>query len=388
MTNNLETMNSDNIDHIMSYLIGPEYTLWNHDRHAPHLSQCFDLGRHLTRTRQDFYSRDGRHVVNWIPRRVQRIVNAVHGYLMSCTTARAHPIIEFCSLLHTRWHNLHMNTPTNIPIPEQRRFTMYFATLGESDRAIQRYGINVTAVMRNLPIKITPNDEYGHEWSEHYDDYGRPCPHDWPHGRHWQWAPRNMATTYSIPLSKRQTYRIRQLIAHNEWVDESENRMIVELIDHRTDITYVLLAGDAVFAPSHPDMRDLQHNNHLFADRSPVIHTTLARSGYSWPPWPHVRNDRYFAELFISFPTYIRDPLDILLTPPQTLFQTLQSFTTRPYVDADDAADDTDLHTDILDDPTRITPWPANRTDRTIELLIQIRLLNPPRTHREHIHNL
>ena len=25
MTNNLETMNSDNIDHIMSYLIGPEF---------------------------------------------------------------------------------------------------------------------------------------------------------------------------------------------------------------------------------------------------------------------------------------------------------------------------------------------------------------------------
>ena len=93
MTNNLETMNSDNIDHIMPYAIGPEFEVWNHNRYDPHLSQCFDLGRHLTRSRQDFYSRDGRHVINWIPRRVQRIVNAVHGYLLSCTTARAHPII-------------------------------------------------------------------------------------------------------------------------------------------------------------------------------------------------------------------------------------------------------------------------------------------------------
>ena len=193
---------------------------------------------------------------------------------------------------------------------------MYFATLDESDQAVQRYGINVTMALYGLPIRVTPYDEYGQEWSEHYDDYGRPCPSNWPHGRHWQWAPRNMATTYSIPLSKRQTYRIRQLIAHDEWDDQSENRMIVEIIDHRTDITYVLLVGDAVFSPSHPDMRDLQHNNHPFADRSPVIHTTLARPGYSWPPWPCVRNDRNFAELFISFPTYIQEPHDILLNPP------------------------------------------------------------------------
>jgi len=164
--------------------------------------------------------------------------------------------------------------------------------------------------------------------------------------------------------------------------------MIVEIIDHGTDITYVLLAGDAAFSQPHPNMRDLQRNNRPFADRSPVIHTTLARPGYSWPPWPCVRNDRNFAELFISFPTHMQEPHDILLTPPRTLLQTLQSFTTRLYVDADDAADDTDLHTDMLDDPTRITPWPTNRTDRTIELLIQVRLLNPPREHREHIHNL
>ena len=117
---------------------------------------------------------------------------------------------------------------------------------------------------------------------------------------------------YVVVSRQGNNYTIRDVISGKE-----ENRMIVELIDHRTDITYVLLAGDAVFAPSHPDMRDLQHNNHLFAGRSPVIHTTLARSGYSWPPWPHVRNDRYFAELFISFPTYIRSPLDILLTPPK-----------------------------------------------------------------------
>ena len=247
---------------------------------------------------------------------MQRIVYTVHGYILPRTTARTHPIAEFCSLLRIRWHNLHMNTPTNIPVPERRRFTMYFATLGESDHAIQRYGINVTIALYGLPIRITPNDEHGHEWSEHYGDYGRPCPRGWPHGRHWQWAPHNMATTYSMPLSKRQTYRIRQLVAHDKWESQSEDRMIVEIIDHRTDITYVLLAGDAAFSPPHPNMRDLQRNNRPFADRSPVIHTTLARPGYSWPPWPCVRNDRNFAELFISFPTYIRDPLDILLTPP------------------------------------------------------------------------
>ena len=103
-----------------------------------------------------------------------------------------------------------------------------------------------------------------------------------------------MATTYSIPLSKRQTYRIRQLVAHDEWDSQSEDRMIIEIIDHGTDITYVLLAGDAVFSPPHPNMRDLKRNNRPFTDRSPVIHTTLARPGYSWPPWPCVRNDRNF----------------------------------------------------------------------------------------------
>ena len=124
--------------------------------------------------------------------------------------------------------------------------------------------------------------------------------------------------------------------------------MIVEIIDHGTDITYVLLADDAAFSPPHPNMRDLKRNNRPFTDRSPVIHTTLARPGYSWPPWPCVRNDRNFAELLISFPRHVQEPQGIL---PRTLLQTLQTFTTRPYVDADDAADDTDLHTDILDNP-------------------------------------
>ena len=125
MTNNLVTMNSDNVDHIMSYAIGPEFETWNHVRHDLRLSQCFDLGRHLTRSRQDFYSHVGHHVINWIPRRMQRIAYTIHGYLLSCTATRAHPVLEFISLLHTRWHRLHMNTPTNVPIPERRRFTMY-----------------------------------------------------------------------------------------------------------------------------------------------------------------------------------------------------------------------------------------------------------------------
>ena len=283
MTNNLETMNSDNVDHIMSYAIGPEFEAWNRNRHHHHLSQCFDLGRHLTRTRQDFYSRDGYHAVNWIPRRIQRIVRAVYGYILSCTTTHTHPVVDFISLLHTRWYNLHMDTPTQIPAPAD--FTMHFATLGESDHAIQRYGINITPALYGLPIRIAPSDEHGNDWSEHYDDHGRPFPRGWPHGRHWQWAPHNTATTYSISLSRRQTYRIRQLVAHDEWDSQSDDRMIVEIIDHSTDITYILLAGDAVFSPPHSDMRDLRRNNRPFTDRSSVIHTTLARPGYSWPPW-------------------------------------------------------------------------------------------------------
>ena len=154
--------------------------------------------------------------------------------------------------------------------------------------------------------------------------------------------------------------------------------MIVEIIDHSTDITYILLAGDAVFSPPHSDMRELRRNNRPFTDRPSVIHTALARPGYSWPPWPLIRTDRNFAELLISFPRHVREPANI---PPKTLLQTLQAFTTRPYVDAEDAADDTDLHTGILDNPTRIEPWPANRTDRMIEILIQTNLLDPPREH-------
>ena len=82
-----------------------------------------------------------------------------------------------------------MNTPANAPVPERRRFTMYFATLGDSDHAIQRYGINVTSALHRVPIGIKTSDEHGNEWSTHYSDYGRPCPYNWPHGRHWQWAP-------------------------------------------------------------------------------------------------------------------------------------------------------------------------------------------------------
>ena len=380
MTNNLIAMNSDNVDHIMSYAIGPEFEAWNHIRHNPRLSQCFDLGRRLTRTRQDFYSHDGDHVVNWIPRRIQRIVYTIHGYRLSCSTTRAHSVSEFVSLLYTRWYNLRTNTPINISVPERHRFTMYFATLGDSDHAIQRCGINVSTALHHMPIGIAPEDEEGNEWSAHYDDYGRPCPSGWPHGRHWRWAPYNMATTYSIHMSKRQTYRIRQLVAQDEWDNQSENRMIVELVDHSNDTTYILLAGDAIFSPPHPTMRDSQHNNHPPVHRSPVIHTTLARSGYTWPRWPRLRDDRHFADIFITFPGH--DPGD---TPPQSLLQALQAFTTQPYVDAEDSAHDTDLHTDILDNPTRITPWPTNRTNRLVEIMVQI---GPLETFPDRIHGL
>ena len=259
---------------------------------------------------------------------------------------------------------------------------MYFATLGDSDHAIQRYGVNVATALYHVPIGITTGDEIGNEWSAYYDDYGRPCPYNWPHGRHWQWASNSMATTYSIPLSKWQTYRIRQLVAHDEWDNQSDNRMIVELVDHSNDTTYILLAGDAAISPPHPDMRDSQQNNRLLADRSSVIHTTLARPGYSWPRWPCVRNDRRFAQLFISFPSHIQEPWD---TPQKHLLQTLQAFTTRPYADAEDAAHDTDLHIDILDNPTNVTPGPTNRTGRMVEILIQI---SPLETLRDRIHGL
>ena len=132
MTNTLVTLNWDNIDHIMAYAIGPEVDDWNNVRHSHHLSQQFDLGRHLTRTQQDFYSNDGHHVVNWIPRRIQRITLTIYGYLLSHTTPHTHPIYDFISLLRARWYNLQSNTPTSITISEQHRFTMYFATLSLS----------------------------------------------------------------------------------------------------------------------------------------------------------------------------------------------------------------------------------------------------------------
>ena len=131
MANTLTTINWDNIDHIMPYAIGPEFDAWNHVRHDHHLSQQFDLGRRLRRARQDFYANGGYHAINWIPRRIQRIAYTIHGYLLSHTTTRVHPIYDFISLLRTRWYNLQSNTPTNVPIPEQCRFTIYFATLGD-----------------------------------------------------------------------------------------------------------------------------------------------------------------------------------------------------------------------------------------------------------------
>ena len=71
--------------------------------------------------------------------------------------------------------------------------------------------------------------------------------------------------------------------------------------------------------------------------------------------------------------------------PPQNLLQTLQAFTTRRYADAEDAAHDTDLHIDILDNPTNVTPGPTNRTGRMVEILIQISTLE---TLRDRIHGL
>ena len=157
MTNTLVTLNWDNIDHIMAYAIGPEVDDWNNVRHSHHLSQQFDLGRHLTRTRQDFYSNDGHHVVNWIPRRLQRITRTVHGYLLSHTQPRT--LIPYMtsfpfSVPDGRWYNLQSNTPTSITISEQHRFTMYFATLGDSDHAIQRYGFSITEALHYIPIEM------------------------------------------------------------------------------------------------------------------------------------------------------------------------------------------------------------------------------------------
>ena len=165
MTSTLTTINWDNIDHIMPYAIGPEFDAWNHVRHNHHLSQRFDLGRRLTRSRQEFYSYGGHQVTNWIPRRIQRIAYTIHTYLLLHTTIRAHPMYDFISLLRTRWHNLKSNTPTNISTLEQCRFTMYFATLGDSDHAIQRCGFRITETLLHMPIRVTTSDEHGHEWS-------------------------------------------------------------------------------------------------------------------------------------------------------------------------------------------------------------------------------
>ena len=136
MTITLTTLNWGNIDHIMPYAIGPGFGAWNHVRHNHHLTQRLDLGRRLTRSRQDFYSYDGYQVTNWIPRRIQRTAYTIHAYLLLHTTTRAHPIYDFIPLLRTRWYNLKSNTPTNIPIPKQCRCTMYFATFSDSDHAI------------------------------------------------------------------------------------------------------------------------------------------------------------------------------------------------------------------------------------------------------------
>ena len=64
MVGTLTTINCDNIDIIMPYAIGPELDTWNRVRHNRRLAQRFDLGRRLTRTRQDFYSYDGYQVTN------------------------------------------------------------------------------------------------------------------------------------------------------------------------------------------------------------------------------------------------------------------------------------------------------------------------------------
>ena len=383
MTNTLVTLNWDNIDHIMAYAIGPEVDDWNNVRHSHHLSQQFDLGRHLTRTQQDFYSNDGHHVVNWIPRRIQRITLTIYGYLLSHTTPHTHPIYDFISLLRARWYNLQSNTPTSITIPEQHRFTMYFATLGDSDHTTQRYGFNITEALHYIPIQITISDENG---DTHYDDYGRPCPYNWPHGRHWQWAPHNIATTYFIPLSKRQTFTIRRLVAHDEWDNQSNNRMITEIIDHSNDITYILLAGDTVTSPPRLNMSDLHASpriNQLLSVRSPIIHTTLARSGYNRPRLPRIRNNQHFADIFISFPRHIQEPRD---NPPKTLLQALHTFTTRPYVDNHDALHDTALYTDRHNNPTDPSPGPTNHTGRMIEIMVQISPLetSPDTTHTNH----
>jgi len=186
MVGTLTAINWDNIDHIMPYAIGPELDTWNRVRHNHRLAQRFDLGRRLTRTRQDFYSYGGYQVTNWIPRRMRRIAYTIHAYLLLNTTARAHPIYGFISLLRIRWCNLKSSTLTNTPIPGNYRFAMYFATMGNTDHAIQRCGFVITEALLHIPITTTFSDEHGHEWSVHYDDYGRPCPHNWPDGRHWQ----------------------------------------------------------------------------------------------------------------------------------------------------------------------------------------------------------
>ena len=378
MVDTLTAIHLDNLDHITSYAIGPELDAWNHVRHNRRLAQRFDLGRRLTRTRQDFYSYDGNRVTNWIPRRVQRIAYTIHAYLLLNTTARAHPIYDFISLLRIRWCNVTSNTLTNTPIPGNYRFAMYFETMGNTDHAIQRYGFVITEAILHTPITTTFSDEHGHEWSAHYDDDGRPCPHNRPHGRHWQWAPHNIATTYAIPLSKRHTYRIRQrMIAHDEWEHQSNDRMIVEIIDHSNDSTYILLADDDVTSPPHPNMREPHNspqNDHLLTHRSPVMHTSLARSGYNWPQTPRERNDQHFADIFISFPRHVNEPRD---DPPRNLLQALHSFTTRLYVDVDGAMNDTALIDDRRNNPTQLFPRHTNHTGRMIELLIQIRPLSP-----------
>ena len=55
MTNHLETMNSDNIDRIMPYAIGPEFEVWNHNRtifvyHNRNVSTLDDTSRAQDKT--------------------------------------------------------------------------------------------------------------------------------------------------------------------------------------------------------------------------------------------------------------------------------------------------------------------------------------------------
>ena len=153
--------------------------------------------------------------------------------------------------------------------------------------------------------------------------------------------------------------------------------MIVEIIDHSNDITYILLAGGSVTSLPHPNIRNSHNtpqNDHLLTHRSPVMHTSLARSGYSWPRSPRERNDQHFADIFISFPRHINEPQD---DPPRNLLQALRPFTTRPYVDEDDAMNDTALLNDRHNNPTQFHLRPTNHTGRMIELLIQLRPLPP-----------